>query len=78
MNDQIARLGFDAWADNKFINAIEDFVEGTNGSVFSEADDHYRINIWWSEDSVCCVIAAYAEGKWQNYEKQIKRPKETL
>lgn len=82
MNEHIARLGFDAWADNQFVNAIEDFVEGVNGSVTIEsvweAKDHYRINVWWDEKSINSVIAAYAEGKWQNYEKQIKRPQETL
>lgn len=77
MNDHIARLGFDAWADNKFVNAIEDVVSGKEGSMSIEGLD-YRLNLWWDDKSVNCVIAAYAEGKWQNYEKQIKRPEETL
>ncbi len=72
MNEQIQRLGFDAWAQNMFVNAIEDFVSGTNGSASVESED-FRVNIWWSEDSVTAMVTAYAEGKWQTYENQVKR-----
>lgn len=72
MNEQIQRLGFDAWAHNKFVNAIEDFVEGNEGSITVESDD-FRINLWWDDKTVNCAIAAYAEGKWQNYSNDCKR-----
>lgn len=77
MNDHIARLGFDAWADNKFVNAIEDVVEGREGSMSIDGLD-YRLNLWWDDKLINCIITAYAEGKWQTYEKYIKRPQETL
>ena len=72
MNEQIQRLGFDAWAQNLFVNAIEDFVSGDDGSASVESDD-FRVNIWWSKDTVTATVTAYAEGRWQTYDDQIKR-----
>lgn len=72
MNEQIQRLGFEAWAHNKFVNAIEDFVDGDGGSVSVDSDD-FRMNLWWDDDMVNCTIMAYAEGKWQNYSNNVSR-----
>lgn len=72
MDAHIQRLGFDHWADNKFINAIEDFVEGEKGSASVDSED-FRINVWWDAASVCCSLSAYAEGRWQHYAKEVKR-----
>lgn len=72
MNDAINRLGFDAWADNKMMNAIEDHVYQGVGYVQREADD-YNLHIKWDDKHITCVIRAHTDAGWQTYEKQIKR-----
>ncbi len=72
METQINRLGFDAWADNKFVNAIEDYRLVATGDVKLESDD-VTMKFYFSEDTISCVIRAYTESGWQTYEKEIKR-----
>lgn len=73
MNDQINRLGFDAWADNEFVNAIENFPRAATGDVSVE-NEGYTIKVSFTEKTATCVIRAYtADSGWQTYEKQIKR-----
>jgi len=72
MDAQIKRLGFDSWADNKFVNIIEDSVGGSNGNISIENDD-YHILAWWDEKNINCCIRAYTENGWEIYENQVKR-----
>lgn len=67
----IERLGFDAWADNLFVNTIEDFhVEG-KGEISIE-NDSVTINMEWDFESINCVIRAYTKEGWKTYNKSIK------
>lgn len=72
MNAQINRLGFDAWADNEFVNAIENFPRAATGDVSVE-NDSVAMKFTFTEQSATCVIRAYTDSGWQTYEKQIKR-----
>lgn len=71
-NNDINRLGFDAWADNQFVNAIENFPCVATGDVNVESDD-LTMKFTFTEQSISCVIRAYTESGWQTYEKEIKR-----
>lgn len=68
----INRLGFDAWADNKFVNAIEDYRLVATGVVKME-NEYITMNLSFSEETISCVIRAYTESGWQTYEKEFKR-----
>lgn len=70
MNEQINRLGFDAWGDNKFANAIEDY-EGQ--PVVKRESDNYSMVVTFAPESVNCVIRAYTGLGWETYDKTIKR-----
>jgi hypothetical protein len=72
MEEQINRLGFDAWADNKFVNILEDIVGGSDGHISIEHGD-YHILATWNEETVNCCIRAYTGNGWEVYEKQTKR-----
>lgn len=74
--NQINRLGFDAWADNMFTNAYEDFVapngkEGV-GEIAIESPD-YNLRMIWTETTIACYIRAYTKDGWKEYQKEIKR-----
>jgi len=70
--DEINRLGFDAWADNKMVNAIDDFVMPGKGWMHYEAKD-YELFIKWDDSTINCIIRAYTGDGWQIYERNIKR-----
>ena len=70
--EDINRLGFDAWADNEFVNLIENFVMPGHGKVRIEEMD-YTVKLKWDDAMIHCVLRAYTADGWQTYEKQIKR-----
>jgi hypothetical protein len=72
MRDEIQRLGFDAWADNKMVNIIENAAKGTVGNLSIESEDYYVLS-WWNEKTINCCIRAYTGKGWEVYEKEIKR-----
>ncbi len=72
----IKRLGFDAWADNVMMNAIEDLIipgEKGEGWASWEAKDHYVRISWDSEEITCSVRAWTEENGWQEYTKTTKK-----
>lgn len=73
MNDEINRLGFDAWCDNKFVDAIENFSIIASGEVVTESDD-VTIKLTFDDSGITCVIRAYTPEGWKTYEKTSKRP----
>lgn len=70
--DQINRLGFDAWADNEFVNAIENFAPVATGDIRAESDE-MTMKLSFSTTHIHCVIRAYTQDGWQTYEREIKR-----
>lgn len=74
MSDEINRLGFDAWCDNKFVNAIEDCFRDGSGEVVTETSD-CTMRLAFTHDSITCVIRKHTPEGWKTYEKEFKRPK---
>lgn len=74
--DDINRLGFDAWADNKFVDLIENYVDasGSGGTgEISITHKDYDIRIDWTQEEVNCTIRAYTSDGWQTYSKTTRR-----
>lgn len=76
IQSQIDRLGFDAWADNQFVNALETFVIPSgrlgSGNTLIEHYD-YTIRLEWDSGSANCSIMCHTKDGWQSYEKEYKR-----
>jgi hypothetical protein len=72
MDSQQDRMGFDGWAENKFVNAIEDFVIEGDGKISVEGNDQ-TMNIWWDSHTINFSFRAYTPEGWKYYDKQIKR-----
>jgi hypothetical protein len=70
--EDIERLGFDAWADNQFVNLIENFVMPGHGNVRIE-DMDFTAKLKWDDAMIHCVLRAYTHEGWKTYEKEIKR-----
>ena len=70
----INRLGFDAWAQNVFTNAIEDFSStfGGVGNISIENED-WSYNINWNDKFINFSLRAYTEEGWEEYSNEIKR-----
>lgn len=72
-NNQINRLGFDAWCDNKFVNAIEDYDSVIGTGDLKIEDDEVCAKFNFTPTTISCVIRAYTQDGWQTYEKEWKR-----
>jgi hypothetical protein len=67
-NDLIARLGFEAWADNLIVNAIED----SHALPYKAEDDHGTIiSIEQNGKALHALVRAYNNG-WQTHERVIE------
>lgn len=71
--ENINRLGFDAWADNKFVNIIEDYDNLMGTGNLRIENDECCIKVYFEEDQITCVIRAYTEDGWKTYERVHKR-----
>lgn len=75
MKEQVNRLGFGAWAENKIVNFIEDWGDTmriSEGNMSIE-NDCYTINARFGDRSVSISIRAYVEGEgWQTLDQNIK------
>ncbi len=73
---QIDRLGFDAWAENLFVNAIENFVIPSgrlgSGNTLIEHND-YTVRVEWDSARIGCSIMCHTKDGWKSHEKEIKR-----
>lgn len=69
----INRLGFDAWADNRFVNAIEDYDSVIGTGELKIEDDEVCAKFFFTPTTISCVIRAYTESGWQTYEREHKR-----
>lgn len=72
--EHIERLGFDAWADNVFQNALEDYLvlQGGTGSISVESSD-MNMNMKWDDFEVEFHLRAYTHEGWKEYGKTIKQ-----
>jgi hypothetical protein len=73
--NQIARLGYGAWAENIIVNFMEDWRDdmlSNKGSMTIERDD-YIVNASFEYDTLSITVRAYVEGDgWQTLEQNIK------
>lgn len=71
--EQIDRLGFDAWADNVFQNALEDYLvmQGGNGSISVESND-MNMNMKWDDLEIEFNLRAHTHEGWKEYNRTIK------
>jgi hypothetical protein len=67
-NDLIARLGFEAWADNLIVNALED----SHALPYKAEDDNGTIlSLEQQGEDLHALVRAYDSG-WQTHERIIK------
>lgn len=67
-NDLIARLGFEAWADNLIVNAVED----SHALPYKAEDDHGTIiSMERQGNALHALVRAYNNG-WQTHERVIE------
>jgi oligoribonuclease NrnB/cAMP/cGMP phosphodiesterase (DHH superfamily) len=73
---EINRLGFDAWASNIVVNAIEDYepiITSSNSGTVTNERKEYTMSIIWDEENVSITVRAYTIDNWQSLESNIKR-----
>ena len=70
--EDIQRLGFDAWADNEFVNLVENFVMPGSGKIDIEGMDCF-VRLKWDDAMIYCFIRVYTFEGWKEYEKELKR-----
>jgi hypothetical protein len=75
MKDQINRLGFGAWAENKVINYLENYaltIKCSEGSHTIEYDE-YTLVSRWTDSEINITIRAYVDGDgWQTLDQHIR------
>lgn len=72
--EQINRLGFEAFADNLFMNMIEDqYVEG-NGAVTVE-NDKFTLVMTWDHDDIHFTLRCHTDEGWKETSKSVKVPR---
>ena len=72
MRDQIQRLGFEAWADNLIVNALEDLFGNPTPNLDMEQGD-VTIIIRTDGKEVTATVRAYvADSGWHYHDRVIK------
>ena len=71
-DEQINRLGFEAWADNVITDALESTFMEAIGHVYYEKPD-MCVNITLEENCVTAVLRAYTSEGWKEHSRTIKR-----
>jgi hypothetical protein len=71
MKEQIDRLGFEAWADNLIVNALEDMAGGFPAEVeFAQGDA--TLFIYTDGQHTTAVVRAWVKDKgWQTHSRTI-------
>lgn len=68
----VTRLGFEAWADNLIVNAIETLGAGV------EANDSYSIRVEKHPGGTNYIVRAYVQGQgWLIHSREIKEGKKS-
>lgn len=71
-NEQIARLGFEAWVDNVFANSIENFVMEGSGEMTIE-NEKFNQFIKWDDKNIELHIRCHTTEGWKESSRTIKR-----
>lgn len=73
-NNLIQRQGFEAWADNIIVNAIEEL--GTTPFEYVAEENDVTVHIRLQDGSVSATVRAYVPCKgWQYHDRVIKMGK---
>ena len=70
--EMIDRMGFDGWADNEFVNLVENFVMPGSGKIEINSPDS-NIKFKWDDAFIYCFIRVYTEYGWKTYERELRR-----
>jgi hypothetical protein len=72
--DNVQRLGFEAWADNLIVNAVEDMAGEPRLDLTYEGNDVMLVIRKHGDDHMLASVRAYVEGKggWQYHDRTIK------
>lgn len=72
--NEINRLGFDAWANNKIVDAVENtaFCMQGEGFVSYESKD-VNIRIDWTPHGYTAALRAYTHDGWKETGAAFKR-----
>jgi hypothetical protein len=73
-NDQIQRLGFEAWADNIIVNVVENITSRPAGPYeFSSEEEDVTVLVRLRDGEINATIRAYIPGKgWHYHDRVIK------
>jgi hypothetical protein len=72
--EAINRLGFDSWADNKIVNAIEDtpYLMHGEGNVTYEYED-VTVRLEWTPLGYTASLRAYTCDGWKETSKAFRK-----
>ena len=71
MENQVSRLGFDLWAQNIIVNAIENL--GDNKQDYSEENAQVFVSLKFNKGMIVCAVRAYVPNHgWEFYETEVK------
>lgn len=69
--DEIQRLGFESFADNLFMNMIEDhYIEG-EGAVTIE-NDTFTLVMTWDHQTIHLTLRCHTSEGWKETSRQAK------
>ncbi len=72
MKDNINRLGFEAWADNIIVNAIENMRSDSAPTLDMDEGD-VTVVVRMSEGVATATVRAYIKGEgWHYHDRTIK------
>lgn len=72
--ESVNRLGFEAWADNVIVNAIDDLKSGVPLDLDKE-DEHLTLVVRLDGDTATATVRAYVAGLgWFCHDRTIKLP----
>jgi len=73
-NDQIQRLGFEAWADNIIVNVVENITSRLAGPYeFSSEEEDVTVCVRLRDGEINATVRAYIPGNgWHYHDRVIK------
>lgn len=73
-NDQIQRLGFEAWADNIIVNVVENIMSRPAGPYeFSSEEEDVTVCVRLRDGEINATVRAYIPNKgWHYHDRVIK------
>jgi len=71
MENQINRLGFEAWANNLIVNAIENIGDKTVD--YTDENAQFFLSIKWKNGIAHCAVRVYVPSTgWEFHELEYK------